>query len=282
MTSTEGTLVTIDGRPALRFERRYRHPIERVWRAVTDPSEVGRWFPSEVVGERKAGTELIFDDDAQRAADMEAGEPTRADGPLITGRVIAHDPPNVWSFTWGGEVLRFELTPDGDGTRLVFTQILSHQSVAARNGAGWHACLVELDTLLGEAPASSDDDWMPLYEDYIDRLGPALGAPASDGSMTWERATHVDPARVAAATGERSELEAWGAAGLGDDAARWDIEPAPHGAVYRLTVGGIGNDAKRAAEWHALLLQLDMWMAAEQLVPVSPDRFVSDYEQLLR
>lgn len=282
MTSTEDTLVTIDGRPTLRFERRYRHPIERVWRAVTDPSEVGRWFPSEVVGERKAGTELIFDDDAQRAADMEAGEPTRADGPLITGRVIAHDPPNVWSFTWGGEVLRFELTPDGDGTRLVFTQILSHQSVAARNGAGWHACLVELDTLLGEAPASSDDDWMPLYEDYIDRLGPALGAPASDGSMTWERATHVDPARVAAATGERSELEAWGAAGLGDDAARWDIEPAPHGAVYRLTVGGIGNDAKRAAEWHALLLQLDMWMAAEQLVPVSPDRFVSDYEQLLR
>lgn len=49
MTSTEGTLVTIDGRPALRFERHYRHPIERVWRAVTDPSEVGRWFPSEVL-----------------------------------------------------------------------------------------------------------------------------------------------------------------------------------------------------------------------------------------
>ena len=31
----EGTLVHIEGRPALRFERRYRSPVERVWRAVT-------------------------------------------------------------------------------------------------------------------------------------------------------------------------------------------------------------------------------------------------------
>jgi uncharacterized protein YndB with AHSA1/START domain len=257
--------VTIDGRPALRFERRYRHPVERVWRAVTDPSEVGRWFPSEVVGERQAGAELVFDDDDQEAGDQEAGEPTRVEGPPITGRVIAHDPPNVWSVTWGGELLRFELTPDGDGTRLVFTQILSHQSVAARNGAGWHACLVELDTLLGEAPASADDDdWMPLYEDYIDRIGPELGVSADDGSMTWERATHVDPARVVTATSEQAELEGWGVADQATDALRWDIEPAPQGTVYRLTVDGIARDAERAAAWHALLLQLDMWMAAGQ------------------
>lgn len=88
MTRPEGTLVTIDGSPALRFERRYRHPIERVWRAVTEPGEMGRWFPSEVVGDRRVGAELIFDDDARRAADREAGEPTRADGPLIQGRVV--------------------------------------------------------------------------------------------------------------------------------------------------------------------------------------------------
>lgn len=45
---------------------------------------------------------------------------------------------------------------------------------------------------------------------------------------------------------------------------------------------GIGRDAKHAATRHALLLQLDMWMAAEQLVPVSADRFVPSYEALLR
>jgi uncharacterized protein YndB with AHSA1/START domain len=282
MTPTEGTLVTVDGTPTLRFERHYRHPIERVWRAVTDPAEVGRWFPSEVVGDRQVGAELVFRDDAQRAADREAGEPTRADGPVISGRVIAHDPPNVWSFSWGGEVLRFELTPEGEGTRLVFTQLLSHQSVAARNGAGWHACLAELDGLLGAgAPGGpkGDGDWMPVYEDYIERVGPQLGAPSGGGAVTWERATHVDVARVAAATSEQAELEAWGAAEHRADRVRWEIEPAAHGTVYRLTVEDIGDDAERAATWHALLLQLDMWLAAGQLVPVSADRFVPAYSE---
>ncbi len=49
----EGTLVHIDGRPALRFERRYRHPVERVWRAVSDPAEMASWFPSD--GRGRAG-----------------------------------------------------------------------------------------------------------------------------------------------------------------------------------------------------------------------------------
>ena len=43
-----GTLQTIDGRPALRFERRLAHPIERVWRAVTEPAELARWFVAPV------------------------------------------------------------------------------------------------------------------------------------------------------------------------------------------------------------------------------------------
>ena len=41
---TDGTLETIDGRPALRFERRLAHSVERVWRAVTEPAELERWF----------------------------------------------------------------------------------------------------------------------------------------------------------------------------------------------------------------------------------------------
>ena len=36
-----GTMETTDdGRYVLRYERRLRHPIERVWEALTDPS---RW-----------------------------------------------------------------------------------------------------------------------------------------------------------------------------------------------------------------------------------------------
>ena len=32
-----GTYETIDSRPAVRFERRYPHSVDRVWRAVTEP-----------------------------------------------------------------------------------------------------------------------------------------------------------------------------------------------------------------------------------------------------
>ena len=43
---TDGTLETIDGRPALRFERTLAHSVERVWRAISDPAELERWFPA--------------------------------------------------------------------------------------------------------------------------------------------------------------------------------------------------------------------------------------------
>jgi hypothetical protein len=39
-------LETIGGRPALRLERYLAHPVERVWRAVSDPAEVRRWMPA--------------------------------------------------------------------------------------------------------------------------------------------------------------------------------------------------------------------------------------------
>ncbi len=44
----DGTLQTIDGRPALRFERHLAHSVQRVWRAVTEPSEVAQWFVAPV------------------------------------------------------------------------------------------------------------------------------------------------------------------------------------------------------------------------------------------
>lgn len=276
----EGTLITLDGHPALRFERRYRHPIERVWRAVTDPAEMAAWFPSNVEGERAVGAELSFADDAQRAAAMEAGEPTRADGPIFRGKVVTYDPPKVFAFTWGWELLRFELIPDDDETVLVFTHHLSHRSVAARNGAGWHACLAALDELLSE-PTEDTSDWMRVYDDYVERMGPALGVASDDGSMTWERSTHVDADRVRVATSDPAEIAAWGAAGRESEPLDWRVEDTGEGTLYRLTHHGIGTDAELAATWHALLLQLDMYLAAEHLVPADPKRWIDAYAAAL-
>jgi len=279
--TTDGNLVTIDGRPALRFERRYRLPAERVWRAVSAADEMGAWFPSEVVGDRAVGGELVFDDEAQRAAARAAGEPTRDDGPPFRGHVVVYDPPKVFSFTWGGELLRFELVPDGDGTLLVFTQVLSHQSVAARNGSGWHACLDALGDLLEAPGGAGETDGLALYQRYVERLGPELGRPDGRGAVTWERSTHVAPDRVRAVTTDPDEMAAWGAGERRGDRLRWDVAPTEHGSLFRLTNEDVGDDAELAATWHALLLQLDMYLAAGVLVPVDPKLWVDAYRAAL-
>ena len=278
-----GELVTVDGRSVLRFERRYRQPIERVWRAVTDPDELRRWFPSEVIGDRSPGAALRFDDQSHREAAIEAGEPTRAEGPEFTGRVVAVDPPNVFSFTWGAELLRFELTPDGEGTRMVFTQVLSHPSVAARNGAGWHVCLAELDGLLtgevADEAVGAEADGFAVYDEYIAAVGPPAGVPGSDGSMTWERGTHVEPDRVREVISD--DLDGWGASAHAAEPLRWEVSGGDGATLIRLTHEGIGDEVALAATWHALLLQLDMYLAAGQLMPADPDEFVPMYRALL-
>jgi uncharacterized protein YndB with AHSA1/START domain len=276
--SLDGTLVTIDHRPALRFERRYRQPVERVWRAVTDPDEMATWFPSDVLGARRVGAELAFDDDAQRAAAAAAGEGHRDDGgPQLTGRVVAFDPPKVFSFTWGGELLRFELHPDGDGTLLVFTQVLSHRSVAARNGAGWHACLGGLDRLLGREPAD-DEDGLDVYREFVRAMGPEPGVADGDGRRTWELGHHVAPERVRDAVSDPDEVAAWGGAERADDRVHWDVRRAEGGgSLVRVTVDGAADDPVAAAAWHALLAQLDLYLAAGMVVPVPADAFVDAY-----
>lgn len=79
---------SIDGRPALRFERRIAYPVEAVWGAITDPDELGRWFPTAVAGEMRAGGQLTF-------AFVEH------DLPPMTGAVTAYDPPSLLAFCWG-------------------------------------------------------------------------------------------------------------------------------------------------------------------------------------
>jgi hypothetical protein len=160
--------------------------------------------------------------------------------------------------------------------------VLSHPSVAARNGAGWHACLAALDALLDPLSTPADDgDWADVYDDYLRRMGPDLGVRSPGGAMTWERATHVDADRVQAAVTDPDEIAAWGAGEEPVDALRWDVEATGDGAVYRLTHPDVGDDAELAARWHALLIQLDMYLAAGQLVPVAADDWVEKYRAVL-
>jgi len=115
-----------DGRYQLRFERRLAHPVDKVWRAITEREHLRAWFPGDLEGERVAGARLRF----------------LHEGPPIDGQMIVFDPPSVMELRWGdNEVLRFELRRDGYGTRLTFLNVFDQVGKAARDAAGWHACL---------------------------------------------------------------------------------------------------------------------------------------------
>ncbi|MFJ3305328.1 SRPBCC family protein [Streptomyces sp. NPDC086549] len=164
-----GTYLTLDdGRPAVRFSRVYDHPVERVWRFVTDPDETVHWFPSRLRIEGEPGGTVHF-----------SGDPHQADG---TGTVLAVDEPRHLSFTWGGDELRFGLEAlDGGRTRFTLTDVLAERNAAARNGAGWEVCLLALDAVVrGErhgGPHSADAaDWQEYYRAYLD-AGIPSGAP---------------------------------------------------------------------------------------------------------
>ena len=55
-----GTYEQFDGKPSVRFERRYPHPVERVWRAVTEPEQLAHWFPNTVEVDRREGGRMHF------------------------------------------------------------------------------------------------------------------------------------------------------------------------------------------------------------------------------
>ena len=55
-----GTYETYEGKPAVRFERVYPHPVERVWRSITVPEELATWFPSTVEVDLREGGAMRF------------------------------------------------------------------------------------------------------------------------------------------------------------------------------------------------------------------------------
>jgi uncharacterized protein YndB with AHSA1/START domain len=146
-----GTQQTVDGRPALRFERRLDHSVERVWRAVTEPAELARWFVSDVPWKPELGEEWPG------------------------GRITALEAPRRIAWTWGVERYSFELQSRGDGCVLVFTHVFDPRlGPDWQHAAGWETYLSRLDVhlaggFLSEEEAHEKID--ELFERYRETFG---------------------------------------------------------------------------------------------------------------
>ena len=156
-----GSYLEVAGRPAVRFERSYPHPIERVWTAITDPAELAHWFPSPRVSiDQRVGGSIRF-----------GGDPYAADQ---KGTVLAWQPPTRLAFSWGADELHFTLEAlDSTSCRLVLLDLLEQRDAAARNAGGWLVCLGELaKTVAGQPGDGPHSDpviasWQQVYDAHI-------------------------------------------------------------------------------------------------------------------
>jgi uncharacterized protein YndB with AHSA1/START domain len=141
----------------VRFERHYPRPVETVWSAITEPARLADWMGVAHVEPRVGGRfELMLD------------------GPHpSTGRVVVWDPPKVLEFSWSNthapeSTIRYELSPEGDGTRLVFT----HQGMPYVHSAlmlpGWHHLLARLGSALEGAVLAGPMDYRLMQAVYVD------------------------------------------------------------------------------------------------------------------
>ena len=129
----------LDGGTDIVVRRRYPHPIDRVWRAVTEAEHLATWFPGAPEIELRSGGTVRF---AEFAGD-----------PAEFGEVLALDPPRLLRFTWDTDVVTLELAPEGEGTELVLTNRLADRPAAASVATGWESCLELLGAVVaGETP----------------------------------------------------------------------------------------------------------------------------------
>jgi uncharacterized protein YndB with AHSA1/START domain len=177
----DGIRDVIDGRHVLRFERRFRHPVERVWQALTTPEQISQWLEAqevdlELVEGGRFVTRTTGPPELVEAIIREAGEAALQSNDTVL-RVEA---PHVLEHTFGSDpnsIVRWELQSDGDGCllRLMHTEPADFQDEnAPRDLAGWHMLLEQLEKLLDGTPAGfSMERWQGFKDGYAAKLGSA-------------------------------------------------------------------------------------------------------------
>src|SRR3989454_6611770 len=141
-SSRAGT-VTFEGDYAtITFERRIRHPTQVVWEALTESEHLARWYMTRARLDARQGGSI----------DYWSG-PARYH---VTGKILVWQPPRVFEHDWNVEprkelpkgeksIVRWELTPDGDGTILRITHKRLTRPTAIGFVSGIHAFLDRLE-----------------------------------------------------------------------------------------------------------------------------------------
>jgi len=157
-----------DGEATLVFRRSLAHPPAKVWRALTQPREQIEWMP--FVADREIATVGSF---TMRTTDRDPAVESAAE-------VLAAEPSRLLRYSWGDDVLTWELEPEGNGTRLTLRHFTKTPDRIASFAAGWHICIDVMARFLDGQPvgpivgnAAMECGWPKLHDAYADMLGSA-------------------------------------------------------------------------------------------------------------
>lgn len=120
--------------------RNLKHSPEKVWAALTDPKQLSEWAP--------------FDADANMGTAGKTVNLTTVGAPsphVVATEVKRADAPKVLEYNWGGGDVRWELEPQGNGTKLTLWANIDRRWISM-GAAGWHICLDVMDHLLDGDP----------------------------------------------------------------------------------------------------------------------------------
>jgi uncharacterized protein YndB with AHSA1/START domain len=159
---TDAPLARFIDRSTIEYVRTYPHPIERVFRAVTDQAEVGAWFyPPAEIDARLGG-----------AYSLGPKEPTTF---AFAGVITAFEPPRF--VRYGGphagteSYWQFALQPVAEGTCMTFVQRITPGYF--KNVHGWAPDPPE-------HPAGKDNPWfagtLSGWHIAFDHLGDQMNA----------------------------------------------------------------------------------------------------------
>lgn len=158
MDGREGVLLKIGGEWEIRFERRLRHTPAKVWAAITAPGAMSRWFDETIMPDPlEVGAVIRF---THNAVGMES-----------QGEITALEPERLIEWNWIGGFgpasrMRWEIEPDGEGSKLIMRQEVADPPVTARSMAGWHKCLDRMEAILDGREEKPDvEAWLRLFEE---------------------------------------------------------------------------------------------------------------------
>ena len=119
-----------------------RAPVERVWRIITEPAYVARWFGDHVEIDARPGGAAVFgwSEYGEFAARVERVEPPRVFAfRWMRASGVPYAPAGVWT------LVEFTLSPADGGTRLRLVESgFTEEAHVKENSGGWEAELADL------------------------------------------------------------------------------------------------------------------------------------------